>query len=100
MARVKRLRSYGFVFPRFLRMESPRISMRWALWTKRSRIPSAHSWVADLLVPTRHGHLRGKDHTIPDRQNRTEAPRYLIHTPETREFLALARWVRKGYPRA
>jgi hypothetical protein len=24
---------------RFLRIDSPRISMRWALWTKRSRIP-------------------------------------------------------------
>jgi len=28
-------------FPRFLRIESPRISIRWALWTSRSRIPSA-----------------------------------------------------------
>ena len=27
--------------PRFLRIESPLISMRWALWTRRSRIPSA-----------------------------------------------------------
>jgi len=27
--------------PRFLRMESPRISMRCALWTRRSRMPSA-----------------------------------------------------------
>ena len=27
--------------PRFLRIESPRISMRWALWTSRSRMPSA-----------------------------------------------------------
>ena len=27
--------------PRFLRIESPFISMRWALWTRRSRIPSA-----------------------------------------------------------
>jgi len=26
---------------RFLRIESPFISMRWALWTRRSRIPSA-----------------------------------------------------------
>ena len=26
---------------RFLRMDSPRISMRWALWTRRSRMPSA-----------------------------------------------------------
>src|SRR6267154_3329741 len=26
---------------RFFRMDSPRISMRWALWTKRSRMPSA-----------------------------------------------------------
>jgi hypothetical protein len=28
-------------FPRFLRIESPRISMRCALWTRRSRMPSA-----------------------------------------------------------
>ena len=27
--------------PRFLRIESPFISMRWALWTRRSRMPSA-----------------------------------------------------------
>lgn len=27
--------------PRFLRMESPRISMRCALWTRRSRMPAA-----------------------------------------------------------
>jgi len=33
--------SYAFGFPRFLRIESPRISMRWALWTSRSRMPSA-----------------------------------------------------------
>ena len=32
---------YGAAFPRFLRMESPRISMRWALCTRRSRMPSA-----------------------------------------------------------
>ena len=28
-------------FPRFLRIESPRISIRYALWTSRSRMPSA-----------------------------------------------------------
>ena len=32
---------YAFVFPRFLRIESPRISIRCALCTSRSRIPSA-----------------------------------------------------------
>ena len=32
---------FAFGLPRFLRIESPRISMRWALCTSRSRIPSA-----------------------------------------------------------
>ena len=32
---------FAFGFPRFLRIESPRISMRWALCTSRSRMPSA-----------------------------------------------------------
>ena len=33
--------AYAFGLPRFLRIESPRISMRWALCTSRSRMPSA-----------------------------------------------------------
>lgn len=32
---------YAFALPRLLRMESPFISIRCALWTSRSRIPSA-----------------------------------------------------------
>jgi hypothetical protein len=32
---------YPLGFPRFFRIESPRISIRWALWTSRSRMPSA-----------------------------------------------------------
>ena len=33
--------AYAFGFPRSLRIESPRISMRWSFWTSRSRMPSA-----------------------------------------------------------
>ncbi len=34
-------RSYVFAsFPRLFRIESPRISIRWALWTSRSRMPT------------------------------------------------------------
>ena len=35
------LSGYPFVLPRFFLIESPRISIRWALCTSRSRIPSA-----------------------------------------------------------
>src|SRR6266478_4253591 len=35
------LGGYPLYLPRLLRIESPRISMRWALCTRRSRMPSA-----------------------------------------------------------
>ena len=52
---------YGAAFPRFLRMESPRISMRWALCTRRSRMPFGQRGIADPFVPARDRQLRGED---------------------------------------
>ena len=44
-AQLAKIPSHSFfssgVGLRILRIDSPRISMRWALWTKRSRMPSA-----------------------------------------------------------
>src|SRR6266513_201801 len=55
------LRLYAFGFPRFLRIESPRISMRWAVVDQPVEDAIGQSGIANLFVPARDWQLRSQD---------------------------------------
>lgn len=50
------MRLYAFDFPRFLRIELPRISIRWALWTSRSDAVGKR-WIGVLAADLADGHV-------------------------------------------
>jgi hypothetical protein len=52
--------AYGVGFPRFLRMESPRISIQRALCTRRCHDALGQRGMADLFVPRSTGRCKVK----------------------------------------